>query len=60
MQKHFQVDWKHLGVLLILRIIIEVKWIVHLNRCNQIFISSFCNLYMGKYRHYCSLTQGLY
>ena len=60
MQKHFQADGESLGVLLILRLIIGFKAIMHLIQRNHIFVSSFCNLSVGKYRQYCSLTQGLY
>lgn len=59
MQKHFQVDRESPGVLLILQFIIRLKEIMYLIQCNHIFISSFCNLYMGKYQQYCSLTRGL-
>ena len=59
MQKHFQVDRESPGVLLILKFIIRLKEIMYLIQCNHIFISSFCNLYMGKYQQYCSLTRGL-
>ena len=59
MQKHFQVDRESPEVLLILKFFIRFKEIMHLIQCNHIFISSFCNLYMGKYQQYCSLTRGL-
>ena len=59
MQKHFQVDRESPGVLLIFKFIIRFKEIVHLIQSNHIFISSFCNFYMGKYQQYCSLTRGL-
>ena len=59
MQNHFQVDRESPGVLLILQFIIRFKEIMHLIQSNHIFISSFCNFYMGKYQQYCSLTRGL-
>ena len=46
-------------VFLILQFIIRFKEIMHLIQSNHIFISSFCNFYMGKYQQYCSLTRGL-
>ena len=34
----------------------ELKTKMLLVKRNHIFISSFCNLFIGKYRHYCLLT----
>lgn len=58
-KKHFQADGESLGVLLILQFIFRLKEIMRLIQSNHIFISSFCNFYMGKYQQYCSLTRGL-